>query len=94
MKVNCFALVLVALVIVTLTGIQTISVPTEKGEPMKVILEIDEAYSSVLTITAVGGSVVQTRVSVTAVDLGKTNHLKLRNDGRWIDCQEDFEGDE
>lgn len=61
---------------------------------MKVILEIDEAYSGVLTITAVGGSVVQTRVSVTAVDLGKTNHLKLMNDGSWIDWQEDFEGDE
>lgn len=58
---------------------------------MKVVLEIDEAYSGVLTITAVGSSVVQTRVALTAVELDKCNHLRLGADGRWVSWLEDGE---
>ena len=50
---------------------------------MKVILEIDEAYAGVLTVTAVGTSGWQTRVSTQSVDLSQHNHLTLGADGRW-----------
>ena len=50
---------------------------------MKVILEIDDKYANVLTVTAVGTSVCQTLVSMNAVDLSKHNYLVLYGDGKW-----------
>lgn len=52
---------------------------------MKVILEIDEAYAGVLSITAVGTSYLETRVATHAVDLSKNSHLVLGADGKWKD---------
>lgn len=55
---------------------------------MKVILEIDDNYANVLTVTAVGCGAFQTVVATHAVDLSKHNHLKLGADGHWInECE-------
>lgn len=51
---------------------------------MKVILEIDDKYAGVLSITAVGSEYLQTWVSTTAVDLAKNNLVILGNDGKWM----------
>ena len=51
---------------------------------MKVILEIDDKYAGVLSITAVGSEYLQTWVSTTAVDLAKNNLVTLGNDGKWM----------
>lgn len=55
---------------------------------MRVILEIDEAYAGVLTLTAIGTSHLHTLVSTTAVDLSKANRLTINADGEWtLDSQ-------
>lgn len=51
---------------------------------MKVILEIDDKYAGVLSITAVGSEYWQTWVSTTAVDLTKNNLAMLGSDGKWM----------
>ena len=50
---------------------------------MKVILEIDDAYANVLSVTAVGCGVFETKVSATAADLSKHRLLRLGADGKW-----------
>ena len=50
---------------------------------MKVILEIDDRYADVLSITAVGTSTVTTWVTTHAVALKTHNHLVLDADGKW-----------
>ena len=49
-----------------------------------VTVEIDCEYAGVLTLTAIGTSVWQTKVSTTAVDLSKCCHISLGEDGKWI----------
>lgn len=50
---------------------------------MKVILEIDDKYASVLTITVVGTSPATTYVSTQAVALQEHNHVVVDKDGKW-----------
>lgn len=59
----------------------------------KIILEINDNYSKILTLTAVGSDVFQTRVSTRSVDLSKCTHLLLREDGDWEEryCPEEEE---
>lgn len=52
---------------------------------MKVILEIDDKYASVLSITAVGTSTFTTYVTTHAVSLQNHNHIVLDEDGQWTD---------
>lgn len=52
---------------------------------MTVILEIDEKYANVLTVTAVGCTAFQTVVATHAVDLSKCNHLILDKNGKFTD---------
>ncbi len=49
----------------------------------KVILEIDDLYTGILSITAVATSVLETRVSTTAVNVLESNHFKLGANGKW-----------
>ena len=49
----------------------------------RVIIDLDESYAGVLSITAVASSEFQTRVSATAADVTKHNHLVLGADGQW-----------
>ena len=49
----------------------------------KVILEIDDLYTGILSITAVASNALETRVSTTAVNLLESNHFKLGADGKW-----------
>ena len=50
---------------------------------MRLIVEIDERYGGVLTLSAVGSRAWQTYVSTTAVDLSKHNHISVGEDGKW-----------
>lgn len=50
---------------------------------MKVILEIDDKYATVLSITAVGVNVGCTDVSTWAVDITKHNHITLDENAHW-----------
>lgn len=59
----------------------------------RVIIDLDEAYAGVLSITAVSSSEFQTRVSATAADVTKHNHLVLGADGRWAIDKMDGDGD-
>lgn len=52
---------------------------------MKVILEIDDKYANVLTVTAVGCDGFQTRVATHATDLSKNSYLTLDKNGKWTD---------
>ena len=58
---------------------------------MRVIIDLDEAYAGVLSVTAVASSQFQTRVSATAIDLTKHNHLVLDADGVWT--RDEMDGD-
>jgi hypothetical protein len=49
----------------------------------KVILEIDDLYTGVLSITAIASNALEMRVSTTAVNLLEYNHFKLGADGKW-----------
>lgn len=60
---------------------------------MKAILEIDEKYAGVLSVTAIGTSYLQTYVTTTAVDLSNHNHLTIGADGKWIHSWEEEDGD-
>lgn len=51
---------------------------------MKVILEIDDKYAGVLSITAVGTEHLQTWATATAMDITKNNLAMLGNDGKWM----------
>ena len=57
----------------------------------KVILEIDDKYSGVLTLSAIGSRAWQTWVSTTAVDLSKHNHISVDANGKWEVKAEDIE---
>lgn len=59
---------------------------------MKVILEIDDKYAGVLSVTAVGSNGLTTCVSATAVDLSKSNFLILGNDGKWTSGKGEDDG--
>lgn len=50
---------------------------------MKVILEIDDKYATVLSITAVGVNGNSTDVSTWAVDITKHNHITLDENAHW-----------
>ena len=50
---------------------------------MKVILEIDDKYASVLTISVVGTSPFTTYVSTQAVALQEHNYVAVDKDGKW-----------
>lgn len=50
---------------------------------MKVILEIDDKYATVLSITAVGVNCGGTDVSTWAVDITKHNHITLDENAHW-----------
>ena len=52
---------------------------------MKVILEIDDKYANVLSITAVGTSPFTTYVTTHAVALENHNHVVLNEDGMWME---------
>ena len=49
----------------------------------KLIIEIDEKYGGVLSITAVGINHFETCVSTKAIDLSKCNFLAIGEDGKW-----------
>lgn len=59
---------------------------------MKVILEIDDKYAGVLSVTAVGCAVFQTVVATHAFDLSKCNHFILGKDGKFVGCEVDEDG--
>lgn len=50
---------------------------------MTVILEIDDKYANVLSLTAVWCNNLTTCVSTEAVNLAEHNLLILGNDGKW-----------
>lgn len=50
---------------------------------MKVILEIDDKYASVLAITVVGTGIATTYVSTQAVALQEHNYVAVDKDGKW-----------
>ena len=52
---------------------------------MKVILEIDDKYASVLSVTVVGTSPSTTYVSTHVVALENHNHMVLDENGHWTD---------
>lgn len=52
---------------------------------MIVVIELDEKYAGVLTLTAIGSSPGQTNVSTTSADLTKHNLLRLGSDGNWTE---------
>ena len=58
----------------------------------KVVIEIDEKYGNVLTATAVGTSAFTTWVTNGAIDLSKTNRVKIGADGKWLEWMEDDDG--
>ena len=64
---------------------------------MKVIIELDEKYDEVLTVTAIGSTGFTTWVSTQSVELAKHNHLVLGSDGKWTnefrDCGERKDND-
>ena len=60
----------------------------EKGKIMRVILEIDEKYANVLSVTLVGCAAFQTVVTTHAVDLSKCNHLIVDENGKFEECEE------
>ena len=49
----------------------------------KIIIEIDEKYGDILSITAVGINYLETCVSTKAIDLSKCNFLSIGEDGKW-----------
>ena len=49
----------------------------------KLIIEIDEKYGGVLSITAVVINYLETCVSTKAIDLSKCNFLSICEDGKW-----------
>ena len=51
----------------------------------KLIIEIDEKYGSILSITAVGRNYFKTFVSTKAIDLSKCNFLSIGEDGEWTE---------
>lgn len=51
----------------------------------KLIIEIDEKYGSVLSITAVGSSYLETCVATKVIDLSKCNFLSIGEDGKWTE---------
>ena len=59
---------------------------------MKVVLEIDDKYANVLSMTAVGVQPFRTIVSSQAVDLSKHNYLKLGADGKWTNERVEEDG--
>lgn len=59
---------------------------------MKVVIEIDEKYGNVLTATAVGTSGFTTWVCNGAIDLSKTNHVRIGADGKWVEWMEEDDG--
>mgnify|MGYP003295128188 CR=1 FL=1 len=50
---------------------------------MKVILEIDDKYAGVLSITAVGVCGFDTNVSTYAVDITKHNYITVDKNAHW-----------
>ena len=52
---------------------------------MKVTLEIDDKYASVLTITVVGTSPLKTYVTTHAASLEEHNHFAVDKNGNWKD---------
>ena len=54
---------------------------------MRVILDIDERFSSVLSITAIRSHVLETCISTTCVDLKDGQYLSLDNNGHWVQRQ-------
>lgn len=49
----------------------------------KLIIEIDEKYDGVLSITAIGSHGFETCVSTKVIDLSKCNFLSIGEDGEW-----------
>lgn len=49
---------------------------------MKVLLDINEKYAAVLTVTAMGHRVDGMDATVTAVDLKKVNHIRIDANGK------------
>ena len=49
----------------------------------RLIIEIDEKYGDVLSITAVGVHALETCVSTKAIDLSKCNFVSIGEDGQW-----------
>jgi hypothetical protein len=50
---------------------------------MKVVIEIDELFVGVLSVTAVATSGTQTRVALNGINLKEHNHATLGSDGKW-----------
>lgn len=50
----------------------------------KVVVEIDPNYAGVLTLTAIGTSVWETRVATTGIELSKCCHVSIGEDGKWV----------
>ena len=51
---------------------------------MRVILDIDERFSAVLSITAILSHGLETSVAVTCVNLKDGQYLSLDNNGHWV----------
>ena len=58
---------------------------------MKVILEIDDKYASVLSITAIGVNDGGTFVRTGAVDITKYNHITVDENAHWTNGRIDNE---
>ena len=58
---------------------------------MKVILEIDDKYASILSITAVGANYGSTDVSGWVVDITKYNHITVDENAHWTNGRIDNE---
>lgn len=59
----------------------------EGGSVMRVILDIDERFSGVISVTAIKSHVLETCVTSTCVDLKDGQYLSLDNNGHWDQMQ-------
>lgn len=56
----------------------------------RVIIDIDERYASVLSVTAIGGNHSSMNVLTHAIDLNKCDHIAIKHDGK-VECFYRFE---
>lgn len=58
----------------------------------KVVIEINDKYSGVLSVTAIGGGINNINVSTGSVDLSKTDKIVIDEQGYMITLKENNNG--
>lgn len=58
----------------------------------RVIIDIDDRYASVLSVTAIGGRYSGMDILTHAIDLNECDHIAIKHDGK-VECFHRFEGE-